>query len=279
MAQVKEFRESTVYNIRKFMEWIKAGSIIKVTFKFVLLFIAVNILVLNWFFKIHTGFHVISQYEKGIVFRLGKYRGTEGPGLHFIPPLIDNLEVVKVWERVVDIPKQQVVTKDLVTLIVDGVLRYRVVDPKTAIIEIDDFNSATIEMSLTTIKEAVGEIKYERLISRRSETNKKVMEVVSQNAKNWGIEIEGIEIKRVVPIDSDIQESLTKRAIAEQERNARLLMSEAEKEVANNFVEAAAILDEGGDSAMKLRYYHTLEKFSQIKSGNFFLPIDISESK
>lgn len=245
----------------------------KFTIGVLIVLYAFNAVVLNWYFGVTSGFHVVSEYEKGVKFRLGKFRSIEEPGLHFVMPFIENVQVVKMWERVIDIPPQEVVTSDLVTLNVDGVLRYKVTDPKTAIIGIDDFGGATVEMSLTTIKEAVGEVSYEKLISERAEINDKIESIVVKKAQNWGVEIYGIEIKKVVPIGAQVQEALTKRAIARQERQARLILSSAEAEVAQNISKAASVLSSSGDAALSLRYYQTLEKFSDVKGG-FIFPLD-----
>lgn len=234
-----------------------------------------NFIVLNWFLGITTGFHVIHEYEKGVVLRLGKLHGVEEPGLNYIWPFFDTVHVVKSWDRVEDIPSQQVVTKDLVTLLVDGVLRYKVVEPETALIKINNYKEATVQFSLTTIKEAIGEIEYEKVVSTRSELNTKIMGIVKSKAQDWGVEVKAIEIKKVVPVDSKVQKALTKRAIAEQEKQARLILSQAEKEIAKHIVEASEVLSKGGYMALRIKELETIEKFSQVQGGNFLLPLSI----
>ena len=246
------------------------ASILRFLFPFFIFYF----ILLDYFLDMRTGFHIIHQYEKGVVFRLGTYRGLEEAGLNFVWPMLDRVIIVKSWDRVIDIPKQGVVTKDLVTLSVDGVIRYKVVDPKTAIIDIDNFNNATIEFALATLKEAVGEIKYTTLISKRAEVNNKIKSIVEEKASTWGVKIKDIEIKNLVAMDAKIQNALTQRAIAEQEKIARLIASNAEIEISKNLKKASEEYGLSKDYAFELRRLHSLEEFSKMGNGNFLLPLN-----
>lgn len=236
---------------------------------------AINVLIVSEFFNLHAGFHVVNAYEKGVRFRLGKFSAIEEPGLHFAIPVIDRVHILKTWEHVIAIPTQSVATKDLVTLSLDAVLRYVIVDPQAIVVAVDDADRAGTEITLAAIKEAVGEVSYEKLISDRRDINERIRTVVDSKVQPWGLSILGVEIKKSIPVDPEVQRALAKRAIAEQERLARLVIGQSEVELAEHLLKASQAMTGGTESAMRLRYFHTLEKFSQINTGNFLFPLSI----
>lgn len=236
----------------------------------------INVLILNGFFKLHTGFHVIDEYETGVRFRLGKFNSIEEPGLNFAIPFFDTVHILKTWEHVVPIPTQSVATKDLVTLSLDAVLRYKISQPRAIVVEIDDADRAGTEVALAAIKEAVGEVTYEQLISERKDINERIRLSVDSKVQAWGLTILGVEIKKSIPVDSKVQEALSRRAIAVQEKAAREVIAEAELASARNITEAAKILSTQEDAGLTLRYFQTLDGFSKIQSGNFLIPVPLS---
>ena len=233
-------------------------------------------LVINKFFQFHSGFHIVNAYEKGVRFRLGVFNTIEEPGLHFSIPIFDQVHILKTWEHSVPIPTQSVATKDLVTLSLDAVLRYHIVDPQAVVVSIDDADRAGTEIALAAIKEAVGEVSYEKLISERRDINEKIKEVVDSKVEPWGLRILGVEIKKSIPVDQNVQEALAKRAISEQERLSRTIIADAELAVAKILVSAAKVFGEDNGISMQLRYYQSLEKFAEIESGNFLFPVPLA---
>ncbi|MEP2705219.1 MAG: SPFH domain-containing protein [Roseibium sp.] len=239
----------------------------------------VNVLILNGIFSLHTGFHVIDEYESGVRLRLGKFDAIEEPGLNFALPFFDTVHILKTWEHVVPIPTQSVATKDLVTLSLDAVLRYKINDPREIVVAIDDADRAGTEVALAAIKEAVGEVTYEQLISERKDINERIRISVDEKVQAWGLTILGVEIKKSIPVDPEVQKALSRRAISVQEKAAREVISAAELSSANNLVAAAKVLHGSPGAGLTLRYFQTLDGFTKIQSGNFLIPLPLNASQ
>ncbi|MEO1523065.1 MAG: SPFH domain-containing protein [Cyanobacteria bacterium J06633_2] len=249
------------------------NRVLKITLTTAILYIVINLLVLNFMFQLTSGFHVINEHQVGVRFRLGKFHSLEQAGLHFAIPILDTVDVLNTWEHVVEIPSQSVATSDLITLDVDGVIRYRIRDPLAVVVNIDDASLAGVEIALATIKEAIGEVPYQELISERRDINQKITTQVNTKVKPWGIEMVGIEIKRALPSDAKLRDALGELAISELARESEEILSKAEINVANVLKEASEVLDAGGETAKTLRFLQMLETISTGEGTVIMLPM------
>ena len=197
---------------------------------------------------------VVREYERLVVFRLGRLIGTKGPGLILVIPLIDR--TIKVSMRVVtmDVPSQEVITRDNVTTSVNAVVYYRVVDPSRAIVNVEDYRFATAQLAQTTLRSVTGQAELDELLAERDKLNQLIQRILDEATDPWGIKVTAVEIKDV-GIPEQLQKAISRQATAERERRAIIVQAEGEKEAAKKLAEAAQILSsqEGGFYVRLLR--------------------------
>ena len=227
---------------------------------------------------ITPGIRVINQYERGVVQRLGRFRKILNPGLHVIIPYIDSLSKVDIRTTPMDVPKQEVITKDNVTVNVDAVVYFKVIDAKKAIFETTNYAYATSTFAQTALRDVTGNFDLDELLSKRNEISKQIKEIVDTQTDKWGIDIENVKLQNI-ELPADMKRAMAKQAEAERERRAAIISAEGEKASAAAVAEAAELLAKtpGG---LNIRTLQTLEKISTDPSQKtvILLPSDLTGS-
>jgi len=221
---------------------------------------------------------IINQYERGVRFTLGKYTGIMGPGLRFIIPLLQTYERVDMRVRVIDVPDQESITKDNITVGINAVLYYKVSDPKKAVIEVEQYDFAVSQLAQTTMRNIVGEVELDELLAKRDETAKKIRGIVDQVSDPWGIKVDGVELKDIT-LAQEMKRVIGKQAEAERERRSTIIKAEGESIAAVNMAKAAKTMALA-PGALHLRTLQTLNDLSSDKSNTVVLglPMEILKS-
>ena len=199
---------------------------------------------------------ILREYERGVVFRLGRLLRAKGPGLIILIPVIDKMVKVSLRTIAMDVPPQDVITRDNVSVKVNAVLYFRVMDPEKAIIEVEDFLYATSQLAQTTLRSVLGEVELDDLLSSREQINEKLQTILDEQSDAWGIKVSLVEIKHV-DLPQEMQRAIAKQAEAERERRAKVINAEGEFQAATRLAEAAAIIMKE-PAALQLRYLQTL---------------------
>ena len=216
---------------------------------------------------------IVREYERGVIFRLGRLVGAKGPGIFLIIPIVDKM--VKVTLRVVtlDVPPQEVITKDNVTTNVNAVLFFRVVDPCACVVEVQNYVEATRQIAMTTLRSVLGGVELDQVLAEREKINIKLQEIIDEQTDPWGIKVKTVEIKDVT-IPKDMQRAIGRQAEAERERRAKVINAEGELQAATKLSEAAAIIQQN-PAALQLRYLQTLNDISAENASTIVFPVPI----
>lgn len=223
-----------------------------------------------------SGIRIVNQYERGLVFTLGKYSSLRSPGLNIIIPVIQSIRKVDTRSTPVDVPKQEVITKDNVTVGVDAVVYFRVIDPAKAILETTNYTYATAQFAQAALRDVVGNVELDELLSKREDISVQIKTIVDSQTDQWGIDVENVKVQNI-ELPQDMKRAMAKQAEAERERRAVIINAEGEKAAAQQVAEAAAMLAKtpGG---VTIRTLQTLEKISSEPSQKtvFVIPSDIA---
>ncbi len=214
---------------------------------------------------------ILREYERGVIFLLGKFWKVKGPGLIIVIPGIQAMVKVSLRTVVLDVPSQDIITKDNVTVKVNAVVYFRVLDPKKAIIEVEDFLYATSQLSQTTLRSILGQSQLDDLLSRREEINNQLQQVIDLQTEPWGVKVANVEVKNV-DLPQEMQRALAKQAEAERERRAKVINALGEFEAAEKLSEAADLIG-AHPPALQLRFLQTLVDMSTERSTTTFVPI------
>lgn len=227
------------------------------------------------FFVILSSLRVLKEYQRGVVFRLGKVIGIKGPGLVIVFPVIDSMKKVDLRVITMDIPPQDVITRDNVSVKVNAVTYYRVIDPKRAILEVANYMYATNQLAQTTLRSVLGEATLDELLANRDEINGKLQDILDRMTDPWGIKVSAVEVKHV-DLPEDMQRMMAKEAEAERDRRAKIIRADAELQASVKLSQAAEIIDRH-PTALQLRYLQTLNDIAVENSSTivFPLPIDL----
>ena len=221
-----------------------------------------------------SAFRILREYERAVVFMLGRFYKVKGPGLVIIVPVIQQMVRVDLRTVVLDIPTQDLITRDNVSVKVNAVLYFRVVDSKPAIINVENFMDATGQLAQTTLRSVLGQHELDELLAERERLNQDVQTILDQQTDQWGIKVSNVEIKHV-DIDESMIRAIARQAEAERERRAKIIHADGEQQAAQKLVEAARELSaEGG--AMQLRYLQTLTEIAGEKSSTIVFPLPVS---
>ncbi|HII69925.1 TPA: slipin family protein [Methanopyrus kandleri] len=214
---------------------------------------------------------IVNQYERGVLLRLGRYIGTREPGLNFIVPFIDKM--IKVDLRVVtqNIPAQEVITKDNVPIKVDAVIYYRVVDPVSAVLNVEDYEEAVFNLAQTTLRSVLGEVDLDDILAKREELSERIREIIDEKTEGWGIHVTGVEIRDVI-LPEEMRRAIARQAEAERDRRARVIQAEAEKQAAQDLRKASEVL---GVNPGLLRTLQTLSEVSAEENVTIVIPVPI----
>ena len=216
---------------------------------------------------------ILREYERGVIFLLGRYWKTKGPGLIIVIPGIQKMVKVSLRTVVMDVPPQDIITRDNVTVKVNAVLYFRVVDPRKAIIEVEDFLYATSQLSQTTLRSILGQSHLDELLSNREAINARLQQVIDEQTEPWGVKVANVEVKNV-DLPQEMQRALAKQAEAERERRAKVIHALGEFEAAQKVGEAADIIG-AHPPALQLRFLQTLLDISGDKNTTTFFPIPL----
>ncbi len=216
---------------------------------------------------------VLREYERGVIFRFGRYHATKGPGLIIVIPFIDKVVKVSLRTVVMDVPPQDVITKDNVSIKVNAVVYFRVVSPEKAVIEVEDYLYATSQLAQTTLRSVLGEVELDEILSHRDKINARLQSILDEHTDPWGIKVTTVEIKHV-DLPQDMQRAMARQAEAERERRAKIIAAEGEYQAAKRLAEAADIIGEH-PVAIQLRYLQTLVEISAENSSTVVFPIPI----
>ena len=221
---------------------------------------------------------ILPEYERGVVFFLGRFQGVKGPGLIFVIPGIQQITRVDLRVITLDVPSQDVISRDNVTVRVNAVLYFRVVDPEKAIIRVENFGAATSQLAQTTLRSVLGKHDLDEMLSERDKLNADIQEILDTQTEEWGIKVANVEIKHVDLNESMIR-AIARQAEAERERRAKVIHAEGELQASEKLVEAANVMSVNA-AALQLRYLQTLADMSNNNSSTivFPLPMDIMES-
>ena len=221
-----------------------------------------------------SSFRILREYERAVVFMLGRFYKVKGPGLVIIIPVVQQMVRVDLRTVVLDIPTQDLITRDNVSVKVNAVLYFRVVDSKPAIINVENFMDATGQLAQTTLRSVLGQHELDELLAERERLNRDIQTILDQQTDQWGIKVSNVEIKHV-DIDESMIRAIARQAEAERERRAKIIHADGEQQAAQKLVEAARELSaEGG--AMQLRYMQTLTEIAGEKSSTIVFPLPVS---
>ena len=220
---------------------------------------------------------ILKEYERGVVFFLGRFQKVKGPGLIILFPGIQKMVRVDLRVLVLDVPTQDVISRDNVSVKVNAVIYFRVVDPEKAIIRVENFFEATSQLSQTTLRSVLGQHELDDMLAEREKLNNDIQDLLDQRTDNWGIKVANVEIKHV-DLDESMIRAIAQQAEAERARRAKIINAEAEKQAARMIAEAANMLAEE-EQALQLRYLQTLKEISNERTNTivFPLPLDLIE--
>ncbi|ALC16031.1 membrane protein [Desulfuromonas soudanensis] len=216
---------------------------------------------------------VLFEYERGVVFRLGRFAGVKGPGLRFIIPVVDKLVKVSLRTVAMDVPPQDVITKDNVSVKVNAVLYFRVVAPEKSLIEVENYLYATSQLAQTSLRSVLGQSELDELLAQRDRINQHLQEILDRQTDPWGVKISNVEIKHV-DLPLEMQRAMARQAEAERERRSKVIHAEGEFQASQKLADAAKIIStENG--ALQLRFLQTLTEVSAEKNSTIIFPIPI----
>lgn len=222
---------------------------------------------------ISSAVRIVQEYERGVIFRLGRLVGAKGPGLFFIIPVIDRMLKVDLRVVTLDVPSQEVITKDNVTVKVNAVVFFRVVDPNNAIVQVEDFKRATWNISQTTLRNVVGQSELDDLLANREEINQKLQQIIDETTEPWGVKVTIVEVKDV-ELPQSMQRAMAKQAEAEREKRAKIVHAEGEASAAQRLADAANIMA-ANPVSVQLRYLQTLTEISVEKNSTIIFPVPV----
>lgn len=225
------------------------------------LIIAILIVVLPF---LAASIKVVREYERAVIFRLGRLKGAAGPGIFFIIPIVDKLFKVDLRINTIDFPKQNVITKDNVSILMDAVVYYRVEDPIRAIVKVANYNYAVVQLAMTILRDVTGTVELDELLTHREEVSKRIQKIVDDITEPWGIKIVAVTIKDIV-LPEDLIRAISMQAQAERIRRARVIESEGERQAASILAEAASMYA-NSPIAIRLRELQTLVEVAKEKN-------------
>lgn len=236
----------------------------------------ISLLVLVLFliiFFLATSVRVLREYERGVVFTLGRYTRVAGPGLFILIPIVQQMVRTDLRTFVVDVPSQDVISRDNVSVKVNAVLYYRVVDPDKAILNVEDYNEAVSQLAQTTLRSVLGKHELDEMLAERDKLNADIQSILDEQTDAWGIKVANVEIKQVDITETMIR-AIARQAEAERERRAKIINAEGERQAAQQLLEAATILGQRPE-AMQLRYLSSLNFIAGDKNSTIVFPFPI----
>jgi regulator of protease activity HflC (stomatin/prohibitin superfamily) len=234
-------------------------------------------LILIIFLFLFISLKILREYERGVIFFLGRFQRVKGPGLIIVIPGIQSMAKVGLRTIVMDVPPQDVITRDNVSVKVNAIIYFRVIDPQRAIIQVEDYLYATSQLSQTTLRSVLGQSQLDDLLSKREEINSKLQQIIDQQTEPWGIKVSAVEVKNV-DLPQEMIRAIAKQAEAERERRAKVIHAEGEYQAAEKLAQAGEIISRN-PTTLQLRYLQTLTEIAAEKNSTtiFPVPIDLLE--
>ncbi|RKY87073.1 slipin family protein [candidate division KSB1 bacterium] len=235
--------------------------------------IALTVLILLVIMLLASAIRVLKEYERGVIFRLGRLIGAKGPGLIILIPIIDKMVRVSLRTIVTDVPPQDIITKDNVSVQVNAVIYFRVMDPEKAVVQVENYLFATSQFAQTTLRSILGQAELDELLSNREKINQELQKIVDEHTDPWGIKVSNVEIKHV-DLPQEMKRAMAKQAEAERERRAKIINADGEFQAATKLAEAAGII---GDfpMALQLRFLQTLTEVAAENNSTTLFPVPI----
>ena len=216
---------------------------------------------------------ILREYERGVVFRLGRMIGVRGPGIIWLWPFIERMVKVSLRTVVMDVPPQDIITQDNVSLKVNAVVYFRVMQPEKAIVEVENYLFATSQLSQTTLRSVLGQSELDDLLSQRDKINQKLQQIIDSHTEPWGVKVSNVEVKQI-DLPQEMQRAMAKQAEAERERRSKVIAAEGEFQASQRLSDAAKILSEQ-PSALTLRYLQTLREIATENNSTTIFPVPI----
>jgi len=216
---------------------------------------------------------ILREYERGVIFRLGRLIKVKGPGLILLIPIVDKMLRVSLRTVVLDVPPQDVITQDNVSIKVNAVVYFRVLEPQKAIVQVENFLAATSQISQTTLRSVLGQSELDDLLSQRDKINHKLQQIIDANTEPWGVKVSNVEVKQI-DLPQEMQRAMAKQAEAERARRSKVIAAEGEFQASQRLSDAAKILSENA-SALTLRYLQTLREIATEKNSTTIFPVPI----
>ena len=234
---------------------------------------AAAILVVLAVFVLPLAVRILREYERGVIFRLGKLQDAKGPGLIFLIPLVDKMVRMDLRIVTIGVAQQEIMTRDNVPATVDAVIYFRIINPSDAVVKVEDFLKATSLIAQTTLRSVLGQASLDDLLSQRDVINKKLQEIIDRQTEPWGIKVTAVEVKDV-SLPESMKRAMAKQAEAERERRAKVVNAEGEFEAAEKMVQAASMIAKE-PIALQLRYLQTMSEIASEHNTTTFLPLPI----
>ncbi len=220
-----------------------------------------------------SAIRILKEYERGVIFRLGRLIGEKGPGLILLIPIIDKMQKVSLRLVVLDVPPQDVITRDNVSIKVNAVVYFRVMDSNNAIVQVENFLYATSQLAQTTLRSVLGQVELDELLAEREKINENLQGILDRQTDPWGVKVTNVEVKHV-DLPQEMQRAMARQAEAERDRRAKVIHAEGEFQAATRLQDAAKIM-ELHPMTLQLRYLQTLTEISSEKSTNTIFPIPL----
>jgi len=217
---------------------------------------------------------IVTEYERGVIFRLGRLVGVKGPGLFFLVPIVDRMVKISLRTMNFDVQPQEVITKDNVPVKVNAVVYFRVIDPAKAVVEIENYRFATLQIAQTTLRGVVGEAELDELLSQREKLNERLQTIIDEQTDPWGIKVSIVEVKEIEIPDS-MKRAMARQAEVERERRAKIISAQGEYQAAEKLAQAAQIIQKY-PQALQLRYLQTLSEIATEQNSTIIFPLPIN---
>jgi regulator of protease activity HflC (stomatin/prohibitin superfamily) len=235
--------------------------------------VSLVVIVVLVLYVLASSIRILAEYERGVVFRLGRMVGVRGPGLILLVPFIERMVKVSLRTVVMDVPPQDVITQDNVSIKVNAVVYFRVMQPDKAIVEVENFLVATSQISQTTLRSVLGQSELDDLLSQREKINQRLQQIIDHQTEPWGIKVTTVEVKQI-DLPQEMQRAMARQAEAERERRSKVIAAEGEFQASQRLSDAAKVLSEQ-PSALTLRYLQTLREISGENNSTTIFPIPI----
>ncbi len=220
-----------------------------------------------------SAIRILKEYERGVIFRLGRLIGEKGPGLILLIPIIDKMQKVSLRLVVLDVPPQDVITRDNVSMKVNAVVYFRVMDSNNAVVQVENFLYATSQLAQTTLRSVLGQVELDEVLAEREKINKNLQDILDRQTDPWGIKVTNVEVKHV-DLPQEMQRAMARQAEAERDRRAKVIHAEGEFQAASKLQQAAQIMEQN-PITLQLRYLQTLTEISSESSTNTIFPIPL----